>query len=117
MLDKPKTEEGAYVPVPRRRPGPSRAVPGWRRATPVTNLATLDPVLRRGTGSPIYRTLTAQDAYAANWFIVLCAPPAFNAASPAKYSLWSSPMSEPDMFWCFTQAIPSRISLRCTPLT
>src|SRR3546814_5166978 len=28
----------------------------------------------------------------ANWFIVLWAPPAFNAASPAKYSLWSSPM-------------------------
>ena len=37
-------------------------------------------------------------AYAANWFIVLWAPPAFNAASPAKYSLWSSPRSDPDMF-------------------
>ena len=55
--------------------------------------------------------------YAANWFIVLWTPPAFSAASPAKYSLWSSPMSLPDMFWCFTQAMPSRISRRCTPLT
>lgn len=43
---------------------------------------------------------------AANWFIVLWTPPAFSAASPAKYSLWSSPMSDPDMFWCFTQAMP-----------
>jgi hypothetical protein len=45
---------------------------------------------------------------------VLWTPPAFRAASPAKYSLWSSPMSEPDMFWCFTQAMPWRISWRCT---
>src|SRR5262249_58953706 len=45
-----------------------------------------------------------------NWFIVLCAPPAFKAASPAKYSLWSSPMSEPAMFWCLTQAMFWRIS-------
>ncbi len=33
-----------------------------------------------------------------NWFIVLSLPAAFSAASPLKYSLWSSPMSEPDMF-------------------
>ncbi|AJA08400.1 hypothetical protein SKP52_07395 [Sphingopyxis fribergensis] len=43
---------------------------------------------------------------AANWFIVLSLPAAFSAASPAKYSLWSSPMSLPDIFWCFTQAMP-----------
>jgi hypothetical protein len=49
---------------------------------------------------------------AANWLMVLLAPPAFRAASPAKYSLWSSPMSEPDMFWCFTVAMPWRISWR-----
>ena len=30
--------------------------------------------------------------------IVLSLPPALRAASPAKYSLWSSPMSEPAMF-------------------
>ena len=53
----------------------------------------------------------------ANWPIVLWTPPAFRAASPAKYSLWSSPMSEPDMFWCFTQAMPWRISWRWTFLT
>lgn len=41
-----------------------------------------------------------------NWFIVLSLPAAFRAASPLKYSLWSSPMSEPDMFWCLTQAMP-----------
>ncbi len=52
-----------------------------------------------------------------NWFIVLSLPAAFSAASPLKYSLWSSPMSEPDMFWCLTQAMPWRISLRCTPAT
>lgn len=52
-----------------------------------------------------------------NWFIVLCLPDAFSAASPLKYSLWSSPMSEPDMFWCLTQAMPWRISLRWTPAT
>jgi len=52
-----------------------------------------------------------------NWFIVLCWPAAFSAASPLKYSLWSSPRSEPDMFWCLTQAMPWRISLRCTPAT
>lgn len=46
--------------------------------------------------------------------MVLCAPPAFSAASPAKYSLWSSPMSEPAMFWCLTHAIPWRISSRWT---
>ena len=55
--------------------------------------------------------------YQANWFIVLCAPPALSAASPAKYSLWSSPMSDPAMFWCRTQAMPWRISCRCTPIT
>ncbi len=52
-----------------------------------------------------------------NWFIVLCAPPALRAASPAKYSLWVSPMSLPAMFWCLTVAIPPRISRRWTPLT
>ena len=41
-----------------------------------------------------------------NWFIVFSAPPAFSAASPAKYSLWLSPMSLPAMFWCLTVAIP-----------
>lgn len=41
-----------------------------------------------------------------NWFMVLSLPAAFRAASPLKYSLWSSPMSEPDMFWCLTQAMP-----------
>src|SRR6478735_1027724 len=54
---------------------------------------------------------------ASNWFIVLLVPAALSAASPAKYSLWSSPMSEPAMFWCFTQAMPWRISWRCTPRT
>ncbi len=52
-----------------------------------------------------------------NWFIVLSLPPALRAASPAKYSLWLSPMSEPAMFWCRTVAMPSRISRRCTPRT
>ena len=36
--------------------------------------------------------------YYENWLEVLLAPPALRAFSPAKYSLWSSPMSEPDMF-------------------
>ena len=52
-----------------------------------------------------------------NWFIVLFLPPALRAASPAKYSLWLSPMSLPAMFWCLTVAMPSRISRRCTPRT
>ena len=62
-------------------------------------------------GSPnaaagVHRRRADYNVQAANWFIVLAEPPALSAASPAKYSLWSSPMSEPDMFWCFTQAIP-----------
>ena len=45
-----------------------------------------------------------------NWFMVLSLPPALSAASPAKYSLWLSPISEPAIFWCFTVAMPWRIS-------
>ena len=58
--------------------------------------------------------VAARVVYDPNCPMVLCAPPAFSAASPAKYSLWSSPTSEPAMFWCFTQAMPWRISWRCT---
>lgn len=60
---------------------------------------------------------TGSDCDQPNWFIVLSLPPALRAASPAKYSLWLSPMSLPAMFWCLTVAMPSRISRRCTPFT
>ncbi len=61
-------------------------------------LRRLGKVAIGGTGSPRFSPRAASRRSQVNWFMVLCAPPALRAASPAKYPLWSSPMSEPDMF-------------------
>ena len=64
------------------------------------------PVSLDKNANPAGLAFRLRSCWNQNWFIVLSLPAAFRAASPLKYSLWSSPMSEPDMFWCLTQAIP-----------
>ncbi len=92
----------------------AKKCPPETRRFPADRLSSPGKLGGRGVG---LRVPGRKGRQAANWFIVLSLPAAFRAASPTKYSLWSSPMSLPDMFWCFTQAMPSRISLRWTPLT
>jgi len=101
--------------------GFDRAKTLWRSAE--SSKSSSDPPTRKRAGKtrpfldaavPCRRVKTRTQP---NWFMVFSSPPALRAASPEKYSLWSSPMSEPAMFWCLTQAIPWRISWRCTLAT